>query len=290
MLAVPNFSASDAGTVAALQRALAGHARILDVHSDAVHGRSVFTLAGEPDELRVALVAGANAAIEAIDMSSYAGAHPAIGALDVAPIVWLDERERDAAALAARGLADEIAARGIPVFLYGERARSSERRERAYFRRGGLAELTRRMQSGELQPDLGPPAPHPTAGATLVTSRPPLAAFNLVVEGLGEKASRDVAGRVREAGGGPAGVRAMAIDLGGGRRQISTNVHDPLNLRLGAVAELVQSLATEAGGTVSGAEIVGLVPEAAMDSFPADLPIPGFDPARQVIERRLSGS
>jgi glutamate formiminotransferase/glutamate formiminotransferase/formiminotetrahydrofolate cyclodeaminase len=288
MLAVPNFSAGrDADAIAAIHAALGGAVRVLDVHSDEVHDRSVFTLSAPPASLVGALAAGAEAARAVIDIDLYVGAHPAIGALDVAPLVWLHEEERESARDAAMAAAREIADGGIAVFLYGELASSDERRERSFFRRGGLTELRARMGAGELEPDFGPAHPHPSAGATLVTARPPLAAFNVVLAGLDADGARDVAARLREGGGGGglAGVRAIAIDLGGDAMQISTNVHDPVSLPLAEVVERVLALAAERGGRVVSAEIVGLVPEAALTGFPAAVPIEGFDAERQLIER-----
>ncbi len=289
MLAVPNFSVgADEEKVHAIASALEADGRVLDVHSDAAHDRSVFSLAGGSAELVSALAAAAQIAAEVIDMGDYAGAHPAIGALDVAPLVWLDESERPTAAAAARASAEAIAGEGIPVFFYGELAASQERRERSFFRRGGIAELKRRLGAGEIHPDLGPGSLHPTGGATLVSARPPLAAFNLVVEGLDAEQAAAIAARARESGGGPEGLRAIAVELDERRHQISTNVHDPLALRLAAVAELIRRLAHESGGRLVEAEVVGLVPAAALEGFPEDLPISGFDPDRQVLERRLA--
>jgi len=290
VLAVPNFSAGrDADAIALVEAALAAGGSVLDIHSDRVHDRSVYTVAGEPSALTQALVDGARAAVVAIDMDLYAGAHPAIGVLDVAPLAWLGDGERDAAReaamTAAKGIAEQV---GLPVFLYGELAATEERRERAFFRRGGLEELRRRMGAGELEPDFGPSRPHPSAGATLVTARAPLAAFNMVLEGVGLDGARQVAMRLRESGGGPAGVRAIAIDLGDEGAQISTNVHDPIAVPLAVVVELVRALAAETGGRVVAAEIVGLVAEAALTGFPADVPLGRFDPDRQLIERRLA--
>ena len=159
------------------------------------------------------LLAGADAAIEAIDMSTYAGLHPAIGALDVCPLVWLDPGDRDAAGSAAGDVGERIGALGVPVFLYGELAATPERRERAYFRNGGLAELWLRMESGELRPDHGPDEPHPSAGATLVTARPPLAAFNVELDSGDVEVARAVAAGLRESGGGLPGVRAIGLRL-----------------------------------------------------------------------------
>jgi glutamate formiminotransferase/glutamate formiminotransferase/formiminotetrahydrofolate cyclodeaminase len=175
------------------------------------------------------------------------------------------------------------------VFLYGELAAEPERRERAYFRDGGLERLTERMGSGELYPDFGPELPHPTAGATLVTARPPLAAFNVVLDTGDAEVARAVAAGLRESGGGLGGVRAIGVDLAG-RAQVSTNVHDPIEVPLAAVVERIRELAAEHGAAPTSAEIVGLVPEAALAGFPEDVPLPELDADGQVLERRLSES
>ena len=289
LLAVPNFSEGrDERRIEAVSTAFATGAALLDTHSDPVHNRTVLTLSGPPGSLAAALVNGARACVDAIDMSKQDGAHPCIGALDVCPVVWLREDEREAArdeALAtARGIAAET---GVPVFLYGELASQESHRERAFFRAGGLVELTRRVEGGELRPDFGPAELHPTAGATLVTARPPLAAFNVELAGADIAAAREVASRLREAGGGLEGVRAIGIDLGNGRTQVSTNVHDPGTGSLATVAIRIRDLAAPHGARPVGAEIVGLVPERALEGWPDALPITGFDPAKHVIERRV---
>jgi glutamate formiminotransferase len=289
LLAVPNVSEGrDRARIAALESAFSGGVAPLDRHSDADHARTVFTLAGPAAALRESLLAGAAAAVEEIDMSSYEGLHPAIGALDVCPVVWLDPADRDAARAEAVAVAEGIGALGVPVFLYGELAAGPERRERAYFRNGGLAELWLRMESGELSPDRGPSLPHPTAGATLVTARPPLAAFNVELDSGDVEVARAVAAGLRESGGGLPGVRAIGLALESGRGQVSTNVHDPLSTPLALVVERVRELAAPLGARPLEAELVGLVAEAALAAYPADVPIRGFDPARQTIERRVA--
>ncbi len=289
LLAVPNFSEGrDGARIEAISTAFATGAALLDTHSDPVHNRTVLTLSGPPDSLAGALAKGARACAEAIDMRRHEGAHPFIGALDVCPVVWLSEEDREVARAealaAARGIAAEA---GVPVFLYGELASHLARRERAFFRAGGLVELQRRLESGELQPDFGPAKLHPSAGATLVTARPPLAAFNVELEGAGIEATREIAHRLRESGGGLAGVRALGIDLGGGRTQVSTNVDDPVGVPLAQVIERVRELAVSRGARPVAAEVVGLVPEASLDGLPDDVPLAGFDPAKHVIQRRL---
>ncbi|HEV7769212.1 MAG TPA: hypothetical protein VGO66_00980 [Solirubrobacterales bacterium] len=291
LLAVPNVSVGlDAGRIEALAAAFSADAALLDQHSDSDHDRTVFTLAGARGQLPDTLTAGAEAAIESIDMSGYGGAHPAIGALDVCPLVWVDPADRDPARAAALEAAELIGALGVPVFLYGELASDPGRTERAYFRNGGLAELWLRMDSGELRPDRGPDLPHPQAGATLLTARPPLAAFNVELDSGDVEVAGSVAAGLRESGGGLPGVRAIGLTLSSGRAQVSTNVHDPVAVPLGAVVERVRSLAAQLGARPLEAELVGLVPAAALVEYPPDVPIRGFDPARHTIERRLQAA
>jgi glutamate formiminotransferase / 5-formyltetrahydrofolate cyclo-ligase len=290
LLAVPNVcEGSDEAWLGELGEAFGRGSVVLDRHTDADHERAVFTLAGRsPGLLTESLVAGAELALETIDMDAYQGAHPAIGALDVCPVVWLDPEDRGAARTEAVAVAGQIGGLGVPVFLYGEMAREESRAERAYFRNGGLSELWLRMESGELRPDFGPQLPHPRAGATLVTARPPLAAFNLELDSGDVEVARAVAAALREAGGGPPGVRAIGLLLSSGRAQVSTNVHDPLAVPLGAVVERVRELAAPLGARPVEAELVGLIPAAALRDYPEDVPMRGFEPERHVIERRLA--
>jgi len=125
---------------------------------------------------------------------------------------------------------------------------------------------------------------HPTAGATLVAAREPLVAFNLQ---LSSPATVQDAGRIaamiREGGAeGMPGVRAIGVRLGGGVAQVSMNLERPLETPLALV---VAAVSRHAG--VAGAELVGLAPRAALAGFPEDVPFPGFDPARHVIENAV---
>jgi glutamate formiminotransferase len=285
LLGFPNVSEGrDAALVRRIRNAFARHGELLDVHSDPVHNRTALTIASET--IADALVAGLPAAME-IDMTKHEGAHPCIGALDVCPVVWVAAEGRAPAAEAARRIAEEIAARDVPVFFYGELASTPERRERAFFRRGGFEELRRRMDEGELEADLGPDRVHPTAGATLVTARPPLAAFNVELDTGDVDAAREIAAQLRESGGGLPGVRAIGLPRGAGRSQVSANVHDPVAVPLAMLVERIRELASAYGARPVAAELVGLAPAAALERYPDDVPIEGFDPVRQVIERRV---
>jgi glutamate formiminotransferase / 5-formyltetrahydrofolate cyclo-ligase len=279
--------------------------RLLDVHSDADHHRSVFTLAGRAPQLADSLVRGAEAAIGSIDVvkraagaPTEAGAHPHVGAIDVIPLVYFDSRARGAACAEALVVGERIGSElGVPVFLYGELAGDTPGRTRAELRRGGIAGLTARMiaeganHSGTtqgrapLRPDFGPPEPHPSAGATLVAAREPLVAFNLQLQPPASvQDARRIAAQIREGGEhGMPGLRAIGVALSRDIAQVSMNVERPLELPLGEVVRAVAKLAP-----VASAELVGLAPRAAFDGFPAELRLPGFDPDRHLIENALS--
>jgi glutamate formiminotransferase/glutamate formiminotransferase/formiminotetrahydrofolate cyclodeaminase len=285
LMAVPNVSEGrDLAALEAIERSLAP-ARFLDLHSDPDHHRAVFTLAAPQGKLSAALLNLARAAVERIDISVHDGIHPHVGALDVMPVVYLDDERRGAAcaeALTAAGLVgDELE---LPVFLYGELATRPEQRERADIRRGGPAALSRRIGSGELVPDFGPPRAHPTAGALLASARPPLVAFNMDLDTDDVGLAKAIAADLRETGGGLPGVRALGLYLKDRHRaQISTNVHDHRTVPLRELVERVRERAP-----VAEAELIGLAPRAAFEGFPGDVPLRGFDPERHLIEEALA--
>ena len=283
---VPNFSEGrDAGVVAALRRALSTPARLLDVHVDADHHRSVFTLVGEPEQLVETLLAGVACARDRIDLSRHQGAHPRIGAADVVPIVPLGAGDLEQASAVALQLARRVGEElELPVFRYGE---STGGRGPAFFRRGGPEELQRRIDSGELTPDFGPRQLHPTAGGVIVGARRPLIAFNVNLR-TGVDVAREVASVVRESGGGFRGVRALGLDLPrAGVAQVSMNVEDWEAAALHEIVARVTAEAESRGAEVLGSELVGLMPAgAALAAAGAALRIAGFD-ASHVLELRL---
>ncbi len=281
---VPNFSEGrDAVTVDAIGAALAMHARLLDVHADPDHNRSVYTVVGGEHGLEAALLAAVKVARERIDLRRHEGAHPRIGAVDVIPFVPIDPGDLDRARDAALVLGERIGELGLPVFVYEPPARGP-----AFFRRGGIDELARRLDAGELTPDFGPARLDPSAGAVLVGARRPLIAFNVNLRGLVETA-REIAGLVREGGeAGFPGVRALGLELPrAGLVQVSMNVED---WEAAALHELVARIELEAvrrGAEVTGSELVGLMPAgAAAAAAGAALRIDGFDASR-VLELRI---
>ena len=285
--AVPNFSEGrDAAVIEALGAAMAVHADLLDVHADADHNRSVFTLVGGADALVEALLAGIACARARIDLRRHEGAHPRIGAADVVPLVPVraedTERARAAALELARRVGEEL---GLAVFLYADLAPG---RGPAFFRRGGPEELQRRIDVGELAPDFGPRRLDAAAGGVIVGARRPLIAFNVNLAGSSLGAAREIARVVRERDGGFPGVRALGLDLPqAGHAQVSMNVEDWEAAALHEIVAAIQREAAGRGVEVTGAELVGLMPAgAAVAAAGALLGIAGFDASR-VLELRL---
>ena len=285
LMAVPNVSEGrDLETLAAIERSVAP-ALFLDLHADPDHDRAVFTLAGRQGELAAGLLALARSTVARIDITAHTGIHPHVGALDVMPVVYLDEERRGAAcaeALTAAALVGEEL--GVPVFLYGELATRPDHAERASIRRGGPKELARRMRAGELVPDYGPREAHPTAGALLAGARPPLIAFNVDLETDDLELARQIAASLRESGGGLPGVRALGLYLKDRHRaQVSTNVHDHRAVPLRRIVDFVRERAP-----IAEAELIGIAPREAFRDFPVDVPLRAFDPERHLIEEVLA--
>lgn len=240
-----------------------GGDRVLDVHTDAEHHRTVLTLGGPLADVEDAARAIATEAIARIDLSCHRGVHPRLGAVDVVPFVPLSGTAAtppptllDAAVNARDAFARwASAALGVPCFLYGPERSLPEVRRDAF---------------GALSPDTGPPAPHPTAGATAVGARPVLVAYNVwIAEVPGRPVSTSTVEVARELAAtlrGP-GVRTLGLAVATGA-QVSCNLTDPTRVTPAAIYDAVASGAARRGSTILRAELVGLLPSAVLDAVP----------------------
>lgn len=237
---------------------------LLDVHRDPHHNRSVFTLVGVEAPRRLA-----RAAVEALDIGVHSGVHPRIGIVDVVPFVPLAGSTMDDA-IVERDAFAEWAARelAIPCFRYGPERSLPEVRHGAF---------------STFAPDTGPPAPHPTAGACAVGARGILVAYNVWVDAADVTAVATVAAEVRNRD-----VRALGLVVGA-RFQVSCNLITPDSVGPSDITDAVRRIGRAHGVTVTGCELVGLVPQRVLDRI---------DPtewtrldlaADRTIEARLSG-
>jgi glutamate formiminotransferase len=272
LLTIPNVSEGrDAQVISKLSDALeAGGCRVLDVHTDAVHNRSVFTAVGRLDR---GLAELASRAASLIDLRVHTGAHPRVGVVDVCPVVP-HGTAMDEAVDTAHAVGEEIATRaGLPVYFYDHAA--ADARSLPEIRAGGLTALMDRARTG-LAPDLGPREIDPRTGVVCVGARDALIAFNVWIRS-GPGAARAIARTIRERDGGLAGVRALGLEMSEGLAQVSMNLTRPEETGILAAFGAVVSEAVRMGIEVEATELVGLVPE-------RYLPAPDAEAARLLIE------
>ena len=241
--------------------------RVLDLHSDPDHDRSVLTFVGEEEPLLQASVALARACAREIDLAAQSGVHPRMGSLDVLPFVPLgpplSEATLEDAARLARSAGEAIGSLGLPVYLYGATASAPHRENLAEVRRGGYNGLAARAEDSLWKPDYGPEKLPPRSGAVAVGARPFLVAFNACLNTDDVEVARAVAGEVRERDGGLPGVKALGLEVGG-RAQVSMNLTDLERTSIPIVLEAVRLSAERRGARVESTELVGLMPLAAV--------------------------
>ena len=290
--AVPNFSEGQDTTkisrITEAVRAVPG-VRVLGLHSDPDHNRSVLTFAGEEDPILSGAVALAKACAADLDLASQSGEHPRMGVLDVLPLVPLEGATMDDAVRLANRVGEALGFLGFPVFLYGSAATASHRRTLPDVRRGGYEGLASRIEDPLWKPDHGPYTLDPHRGAVAVGARPFLVAFNAYLDTHDVEVARAVARRVRESGGGLPAVRALGFGVGG-RAQVSMNLTDLEQTPIPVALEAVRSASADHGATVESTELVGLAPlEAILETARYYLGLRELD-AHHVLESRLYGS
>jgi glutamate formiminotransferase len=266
---VPNFSeGSSSQALDAIAEVIRGHAGVwlLDLTADADHQRSVYTMAGYPGRVMTAMERAVEVAIGCIDMRAQRGKHPRIGAVDVIPFVPLGDTTMEQCVEGARRFAATLAERfDLPVFLYAEAALRPDRRVLADIRRPGFEGLAAAMLQKAHEPDFGPAAPHPTAGATLVGARPFLIAWNIQLSTTDVAVARRLASQVRERDGGLPAVQALGIDLASqGCVQLSMNLLDHARTSMWHIWETVDRLARNEGVSMLDSELIGLAPASAL--------------------------
>ncbi len=321
---VPNISEGrDSGIIKLMEAAISKYnVALLDTYSGASTNRSVFTFVGEPSEVKQAAISLVEATAKHIDMRQHSGTHPRIGGCDVLPFVPFHNTTLEDCTEIARSVGASIAEQvHVPVYLYGAAATSEKRRRLPYLRRGEYESLVSRLGESELQPDFGTLENCAITGATAVGSRFFLLAFNINLETRDLEIAKQIAYCLRESGPPkgtaltfPALTLPQCHAIGWlvpefGCAQVSTNLTDFRVTSMHRVFEEAKKLAEKLGTRVTGSELVGLVPESAMQQSGAfylkDSAQPGdpvaaaigalglahekpFNPNTRILERRLA--
>ena len=289
---VPNVSEGRRPEIVAAMadaiRAIPG-VRLLDWSSDASHNRSVLTLAGDAGAIERAVLALFERAVADIDLRSHQGEHPRLGAVDVVPLVPIADVTMPECVALARKVGAAVADRfQLPVYLYEEASSDPARKNLEDIRRGEFEGLASKMATPGWAPDFGPPAPHPSAGATVIGARMPLIAYNINLNTDRLDVAKKIAAAIRHSSGGYRFVKAMGIPLADrGIVQVSMNLTNHEKTPIFRVFETVKREAERYGVRILESEIVGLVPSAALTSAAEFyLQLAGFK-ADQVLENKL---
>lgn len=293
MESVPNFSEGRRSAVVddivAAARSVEG-VRILDVHSDGDHNRSVLSLAGETAQVQEAVFRTIVRATDLIDLRSHTGEHPRLGATDVVPFIPLGDTPLRDAVKAAQELGQRVWNElKIPVYFYEDAALLTDRQNLETVRRGGFEELRDAVTTDNSRiPDIGERAVHHSAGAIVIGARGPLIAYNIYLNTDDIRIAKAIAKRVRHSSGGLRFVKGLGLDIPArGQVQVSMNLTNFRKTAIHTVFELVQSEARAYGVSVVESEVVGLVPqEALIDAARHYLQLHTFE-NQQILESRL---
>lgn len=224
---------------------------LANVHTDAHHHRSVFTLVGSAQAVEAEARALTQAAVETLDLRKHKGVHPRLGVVDVVPFVPLSEAEWPVCLVARNSFGDWLAQQlQVPSFLYGPDRTLPD---------------VRRLAFRSLVPNFGPSTPHPTAGATAVGVRPVLVAYNVWFDTSDVARIREIARTVRT----PL-TRTLGLPIGD-KAQVSCNLLEPLVEGPGITYQRIAEAARPFDLSPLRAELVGLVPQAVLDAEPPEL-------------------
>lgn len=291
MECVPNFSeGKDQSILDAIAAAITAvkNVSLLDIDPGADTNRTVFTMAGEPEAVVEAAFQAIKKASELIDMSKHHGAHPRMGATDVCPFIPISDITMEECVEYARKLGKRVGDElGIPVYLYEHAASKPEWRNLANVRSGEYEALAQKAEDPYWKPDYGPHAFNSRSGATAISAREFLIAYNINLNTRDKKKAHDIALTIRESGRAARGkdgkmlkdengnkimepgiftnCKAVGWYIDGyNRAQISINLTNYKITPAHKVLDKVRELATEMGIQVTGSELVGLIPKAAL--------------------------
>ena len=258
---VPNFSEGEDDSLIGQIVSSVKTAKVLDVHSDPDHNRSVITMIGQAEGIKQAAFDLTMRAMQLLDVKEHSGAHPFIGVMDVIPFIPLKDSKMEEAIELAHELGNELWGKlKLPVYFYGEAAKMAERKDLPYVRRGGYSALKNEINEKHRRPDLGEGL-HQNAGAVAVGARNFLIAFNINLKTNDRDIAKSIAKNIREKDGGLPGVRALGLELTSrGITQVSINITAHKETSLRHVFDEVKVWTKEYGVEIIESELVGLIP------------------------------
>jgi glutamate formiminotransferase len=263
--------------------------KLLDYSNDKDHNRMVVTAIGEPDAMKSAVIEAVGIAVKEIDLTKHEGQHPRLGATDVIPFIPIKGMSLEDADALAKDTAQILAEKySLPVYLYEKSASSGQRQNLAAIRKGEFEGLIEKMKLPEWKPDFGPAERHPTAGASVVGARMPLIAFNVNLNTNQLEIADKIAKKVRFIGGGLRFCKAMGVELKDlNKVQVSMNLTDYTKTAIYQAVEMIRFEAQRYGVTISGSELIGLLPlQAVVDTASYYLGLENFS-MKQILETHL---
>lgn len=288
---IPNFSEGrDSNIIKEIEEAIINTKNVilLEHSSDYDHNRSVFTFMGSMEGVYDAMYKAASVAVNRIDLTRHEGKHPRIGAVDVIPLVPVQNVTMEECVELSKTLAERIYNElGLPVYLYENSASKPQRTNLADIRRGEFEGLNNKMQDKDWKPDYGT-KPHPTAGAVVIGARKPLIAFNMQLNTANIEIATEIAKKIREKNGGLKCVKALGIMLETkNTAQVSVNLTDYTVTSLFEVFDTVCNEASKMGYEVVSSELIGLSPARAfIDTAARYLKLENYS-YKKIIESHL---
>jgi len=266
--------------------------RLVLADSDADFNRTNAEIIGEAEPLRRAIMAMAERVYALIDMEDYSGAHPHIGALDLVPFYPLHGSSVEECVTLAEEIGTDLFERfGVPIYFSGENARSPERRDLQFIRRGMYKGLKQVVHLPERAPDIGPARLHPRAGATIVAAYATfMVGFNVMLGTDNVAIAKKIARMVSGTHGGFSTVRAAGMPQSQrGGTTVSMDVWDPVKTPLHRIYGVIKAEAERLGVPVTGSVICGTVPlDALVDCAEYSLRLQEFDRS-MIVENQLFG-
>jgi glutamate formiminotransferase len=263
--------------------------KLLDYSNDKDHNRMVVTAIGEPEAMKAAIIEAVGISIKEIDLMRHKGQHPRIGATDVIPFIPIKGMSLEETDALAKDTAQILAGKYVlPVYLYEKSASAEHRQNLSAIRKGEFEGLTEKMKHLEWKPDFGPAERHPTAGASVVGARMPLIAFNVNLNTNKLEIAEKIAKKVRFIGGGLRFCKAMGVELKERNVvQVSMNLTDYTKTAIYQAVEMIRFEAQRYGVTISGSELIGLLPlQAVVDTAAYYLGLENFS-MKQILETHL---